>query len=110
MWVQDEEQPPLASLSPGGYVILLVTEQGGPGEELSTHGLFLPHRRAGEPRAAQPHHRAQHGRLCVAALQSLREDPDPMVSCLATQICYVLEAKETPSAPPPTSCFCTGRP
>ncbi|XP_039739460.1 maestro heat-like repeat-containing protein family member 7 isoform X4 [Pteropus medius] len=45
-----------------------------------------------------------------SALQSLREDPDPMVSCLATQICYVLEAKETPSAPPPTSCFCTGRP
>lgn len=40
----------------------------------------------------------------------MREDPDPMVSCLATQTCYVVEAKEAPPAPRLASCFCTGRP
>nr|KAF6395394.1 hypothetical protein HJG63_009951 [Rousettus aegyptiacus] len=44
------------------------------------------------------------------ALQSMREDPDPTVSCLATQTYYVVEAKEAQLAQPSTSCFCTRRP
>lgn len=65
-------------------------------------GLFL---RRG-PRAARP----CRGHLCLAALQSMREDPDPTVSCLATQTYYVVEAKEAQLAQPSTSCFCTRRP
>ncbi|XP_045839207.1 maestro heat-like repeat-containing protein family member 7 isoform X1 [Meles meles] len=45
-----------------------------------------------------------------AALRSMREDPDPMVSCLATQTLYILEAKEKQLTNTPTSCFCSRRP
>ncbi|KAM6165227.1 maestro heat-like repeat-containing protein family member 7 [Erethizon dorsatum] len=46
-----------------------------------------------------------------AALRHMKKDPDPMVSCLATQTIYVLEAKEKQLlANPPTSCFCKRRP
>lgn len=40
----------------------------------------------------------------------MHEDPDPMVSCLATQTLYILEAKEKQLANTPTSCFCNRRP
>ncbi|XP_073740669.1 maestro heat-like repeat-containing protein family member 7 [Callorhinus ursinus] len=45
-----------------------------------------------------------------AALRSMREDPDPMVSCLATQTLYILEAQEKLLVNTPTSCFCSRRP
>ncbi|XP_029789245.1 maestro heat-like repeat-containing protein family member 2A [Suricata suricatta] len=45
-----------------------------------------------------------------SALKYLREDPDSMVSCLATQTIYILEAKEKLMVNTPTSCFCTRRP
>ncbi|XP_042782378.1 maestro heat-like repeat-containing protein family member 7 isoform X2 [Panthera leo] len=44
------------------------------------------------------------------ALKYLREDPDSMVSCLAAQTLYILEAKEKLLVNPPTSCFCSRRP
>ncbi|XP_062971143.1 maestro heat-like repeat-containing protein family member 7 [Cynocephalus volans] len=41
------------------------------------------------------------------ALMHMQRDPDPMVSCLATQTFYILEAKEKLlQAKTPTSCFC----
>lgn len=46
----------------------------------------------------------------VAALRSLQEDPDPTVSCLATQTFYILEAKDKLPVGTPTSCFCGRRP
>lgn len=45
----------------------------------------------------------------VAALKNMQEDPDPMVSCLATQTLYILEAKEKLQANTSTSCFCGRR-
>lgn len=42
---------------------------------------------------------AQHRCVCVAALKHMQEDPDPAVSCLATQTSYVLEAKEKMKMP-----------
>ncbi|XP_013377538.1 PREDICTED: maestro heat-like repeat-containing protein family member 7 [Chinchilla lanigera] len=46
-----------------------------------------------------------------AALRHMKGDPDPMVSCLATQTIYVLEAKEKLLLDNPlTSCFCWRRP
>lgn len=94
---------------PGGYSVLLGTERGGPRRRCPAAACS---RTTGEAPVAQPcpRHRAKHGHLCVAALQSMREDPDPMVSCLATQTCYVVEAKGTPLAQPPTSCLCPRRP
>ncbi|XP_040492368.1 maestro heat-like repeat-containing protein family member 7 [Ursus maritimus] len=44
------------------------------------------------------------------ALRSLQEDPDPTVSCLATQTFYILEAKDKLPVGTPTSCFCGRRP
>ncbi|GAB5583580.1 maestro heat-like repeat-containing protein family member 7 isoform X1 [Prionailurus iriomotensis] len=44
------------------------------------------------------------------ALKYMREDPDSMVSCLAAQTLYILEAKEKLLVNPPTSCFCSRRP
>ncbi|XP_053064894.1 maestro heat-like repeat-containing protein family member 7 isoform X1 [Acinonyx jubatus] len=44
------------------------------------------------------------------ALGYMREDPDSMVSCLAAQTLYILEAKEKLLVNPPTSCFCSRRP
>lgn len=69
-------------------------------------GARQPRVGASSPRAARP----CRGHLCLAALQSMREDPDPTVSCLATQTYYVVEAKEAQLAQPSTSCFCTRRP
>ncbi|XP_037662159.1 maestro heat-like repeat-containing protein family member 7 [Choloepus didactylus] len=50
-----------------------------------------------------------HSRVCVTALRYMRKDPDPTISCLATQIFYVLEAKEKLLASFSTSCFCRRR-
>lgn len=44
------------------------------------------------------------------ALWSMREDPDPMVSCLATQTLHVVEAKQKLRVGTQTSCFCLRRP
>uniref|UniRef100_A0A8C0S0K5 Maestro heat like repeat family member 7 n=3 Tax=Canis lupus familiaris TaxID=9615 RepID=A0A8C0S0K5_CANLF len=46
--------------------------------------------------------------VCTA-LKNMQEDPDPMVSCLATQTLYILEAKEKLQANTSTSCFCGRR-
>ncbi|CAK7310461.1 Maestro heat-like repeat-containing protein family member 7 [Vulpes lagopus] len=46
--------------------------------------------------------------VCTA-LKNMQEDPDPMVSCLATQTLYILEAKEKLLANTSTSCFCGRR-
>uniref|UniRef100_A0A3Q2LSE0 Maestro heat like repeat family member 7 n=1 Tax=Equus caballus TaxID=9796 RepID=A0A3Q2LSE0_HORSE len=44
-----------------------------------------------------------------SALRHMQEDGDPMVSCLARQTLYVLEAKEKQLVDTPTSCFCSRR-
>ncbi|KAI4536599.1 hypothetical protein MG293_012802 [Ovis ammon polii] len=44
-----------------------------------------------------------------AALRHMRVDPDPTVSCLATQTSYILEAKEKTWVASSTSCFCPRR-
>uniref|UniRef100_A0A4W2C2G0 Maestro heat like repeat family member 1 n=1 Tax=Bos indicus x Bos taurus TaxID=30522 RepID=A0A4W2C2G0_BOBOX len=44
-----------------------------------------------------------------AALRHMRADPDPTVSCLATQTSYILEAKEKTWVTSSTSCFCSRR-
>ncbi|XP_019493668.1 PREDICTED: maestro heat-like repeat-containing protein family member 7 [Hipposideros armiger] len=44
------------------------------------------------------------------ALWSMRDDPDPMVSCLATQTLHVVEAKQKLRVGTQTSCFCLRRP
>ncbi|XP_055276117.1 maestro heat-like repeat family member 5 [Moschus berezovskii] len=44
-----------------------------------------------------------------AALRHMRADPDPTVSCLATQTSYILEAKEKMCVASSTSCFCPRR-
>ncbi|XP_044798557.2 uncharacterized protein LOC102396267 isoform X2 [Bubalus bubalis] len=44
-----------------------------------------------------------------AALRHMRADPDPTVSCLATQTSYILEAKEKTWVASSTSCFCPRR-
>ncbi|KAI5168935.1 Maestro Heat-Like Repeat-Containing Protein Family Member 7 [Manis pentadactyla] len=46
----------------------------------------------------------------LAALRGMREDPDPMASCLAMQIFYILDAKEKVLLDTPTSCFRSRRP
>lgn len=48
--------------------------------------------------------------MSVIALRHMRADLDPTVSCLATQISYVLEAKEETWVASSTSCFCPRRP
>lgn len=48
--------------------------------------------------------------FCVTALRGMREDPDPMTSCLATQTFYILDAKEKVLLDTPTSCLCSRRP
>lgn len=40
----------------------------------------------------------------------MREDPDPRVSCLATQTFYVVEAKEKLRVGTQASCSCLRRP
>ncbi|XP_058130915.1 maestro heat-like repeat-containing protein family member 7 [Dasypus novemcinctus] len=40
------------------------------------------------------------------ALRYMRKDPDPTISCLATQLCYVLQARDKLLARISTSCFC----
>uniref|UniRef100_A0A8C6CYL9 Maestro heat-like repeat family member 5 n=1 Tax=Moschus moschiferus TaxID=68415 RepID=A0A8C6CYL9_MOSMO len=44
-----------------------------------------------------------------AALRHMWADPDPTVSCLATQTSYILEAKEKMCVASSTSCFCPRR-
>uniref|UniRef100_A0A671F5E5 Maestro heat like repeat family member 1 n=1 Tax=Rhinolophus ferrumequinum TaxID=59479 RepID=A0A671F5E5_RHIFE len=44
------------------------------------------------------------------ALWSMRDDPDPAVSCLATQTFHIVEAKEKLLDRTQTSCFCLRRP
>nr|XP_019606427.1 PREDICTED: maestro heat-like repeat family member 5 isoform X2 [Rhinolophus sinicus] len=45
-----------------------------------------------------------------AALRSMRDDPDPAVSCLATQTFHIMEAREKLLDRTQTSCFCLRRP
>ncbi|XP_027630359.1 maestro heat-like repeat-containing protein family member 7 [Tupaia chinensis] len=48
--------------------------------------------------------------VCASALRYMQRDPDPVISCLATQTFYILEAKErVRPATPPSSCLCMRR-
>jgi hypothetical protein len=52
-----------------------------------------------------------YSRVCVLALRSMQRDPDSMVSCLSTQIFYILNAREKLlQVKTPTSCLCWKRP
>ncbi|XP_074207649.1 maestro heat-like repeat-containing protein family member 7 isoform X1 [Camelus bactrianus] len=53
---------------------------------------------------------AREAEDAYTALRCMRGDPDPMVSSLATQTFYVLEAMGTRPVTTPTSCFCCRRP
>ena len=66
------------------------------------HSIHLPP----EPRTPR-----SSGSACVSvtALRHMRADPDPTVSCLATQTSYILEAKEKTWVASSTSCFCPRR-
>ncbi|XP_037353625.1 maestro heat-like repeat-containing protein family member 7 [Talpa occidentalis] len=44
-----------------------------------------------------------------SALRDMQTDPDPTISCLATQTLYILEAREKMPAQTSTSCFCGRR-
>lgn len=88
---------------PGNTLAPLPQAAGpGPPPSASCTAPTRPH----EPRTPRP---SCSARVSVTALRHMRADPDPTVSCLATQTSYILEAKEKTWVASSTSCFCPRR-
>ncbi|KAG8518016.1 Maestro heat-like repeat-containing protein family member 7 [Galemys pyrenaicus] len=92
-----------------GQIIQTLHEEEAEDAEAAYSGELLLSLPAGPGPSAQPTGPSVHPKhqpVSAAALRDMRHDPDPMVSCLAMQTFYVLEAREKMEAPVPTSCFC----
>lgn len=104
-WARDQQQCPcIPSLPPRVCGRHVVPWLDGVAPGRSGPSTTCPALHSRRPRSPPPPRHA--ARLCLTALWSMRDDPDPTVSCLATQTCYVVEAKEKCPARRPPSCFC----